>query len=177
MDEKKKLSNEATKFPMDKTAQSDAQLVDKFLESIQTLDDKYELKMQNVNSKNDRNWTELQDKFWLENLASFDESANKLEQIGRKEQNDKIDQTLLDYHTLAALHKHKINEYWSASDKDSRKRTILIAVVELGQLHDAILSKLNQSSKTISIIDSTINQSDDKGGACNASYDTNNEST
>lgn len=171
------MSNETTKFPLDKTAQLDAQFVDKLLESIKTLDEIYERKKQMLNFKNGRSLIEFQNKFWLDSMATFEKSAKKLDQIGQIEQNDEIDQTLLDYHILAALHKHKINEHWSISDSESRKQTILIALAELGELNDEILSKIkgtNQSSKTISIIDLKNHESGEKSDVCIAIDDDNN---
>lgn len=147
------MSNETTKFPLDKTAQSDAQHVNKFLASMKSLDERYECKKIKANLKTDRGVIEFQDKFWLKTIAKFEDSAKKLEQIRRKQQSDEMDQTLIDYHILAALYQHKINEYWSISDYESRKLTILIALAELGQLHDEILSKIKGANETISIID------------------------
>lgn len=153
------MLNETTKFSLDNTAQLDAQYVAKLFESLKTLDEKYECKKQRAKPKNDQSLIEFQNKFWLKIIASFEDSTNKLEQIGRNEQSDEIDQLLHDYYILAALHKHKINEHWSIADSESRKRTILIALVELGQLHDEISTKLKGPSKTISILDLTNDES------------------
>lgn len=160
------MSNETT---LDKTAQSDAQHINKFFASMKTLDESYEGKKEEANLKDDRSLIEFQNEFWLKTIATFEDavsnfedSANKLEQIGRKEQSNEIGQTLLDYHILAALYKHKINEYWPISDSESRKRTILIALAELEQLHDEILSKLNGTNESISIIDLTNDESDER---------------
>lgn len=163
------MANETTKFSLDKTAQSDAQFVDKLLESIKKLDKKYECEKEKVQFKNDRSLIEFQNKFWSKTIALLEDSTNELEQIARKEQSDEVDQTLVDYHILVALHKHKINEYWSISDSESRKQTILIALAELEQLHYEISSKFKGTNKTISIIDG----SGEKSGYCIASYDGN----
>lgn len=166
------MLSETTKLSLDKTAQSDAQFVDEFLESMKTLDEKYERQKQNVNLKNDQSLIEFQNKFWLKSIASLDDSINKLEQNGRKEKSDEIDQILLDYHILAELHTRKIiNQQWPISDSESRKQTILIAFVELEQLHDVILTELKGTSKTISIANLTYDESGEKSGTCSASYD------
>lgn len=148
-----KMSNETTKFSLDKTAQLDAKFIDQFLESIKKLNKKYECEKEKVQLKNDRSLIEFQNKFWSKAIAVLEDSTNELEQIGRDEQSDEVDQTIADYHILVALHKHKINEYWAISDSESRKQTILIALAELKQLEHEISSKLNGTNKTISIID------------------------